>query len=390
VQSDLFGESGATAPQLDVTQALIRIEAPAAKLSKGQREFNRLTELIGRLRNELALWRAARERAGSRQAAEVGPLQSELRTTQREIVLWVDAFLARPQRAAERLPKKLRRKLGWMLQHLAQGVLISGADEEIEALLARHAPQGDGDDPGVDDWLGEELFAEATPGQEDADPGAQAHAERAPHRTRGAGKAQARETQLQKEASQSVRDVYRRLASSLHPDREPDAAERARKTVLMAKVNEAYERSDLLGLLALQMAIEQIDGQHLRDLPEQRLRQYIRVLKDQEYTLRAGIESEREPLRTFLIESGAYAPKVVLSGYERMVDDQVLAVRAMHRQLKADFALLRDERSRRAFLTALEITDPDDEDSQDDEVMEAIFAEFMAKATRPAGGRKRR
>jgi hypothetical protein len=32
------------------------------------------------------------------------------------------------------------------------------------------------------------------------------------------------------ELSQSIRAVYRKLASALHPDREPDAAERDRKT----------------------------------------------------------------------------------------------------------------------------------------------------------------
>ena len=51
------------------------------------------------------------------------------------------------------------------------------------------------------------------------------------------------------EASQSVRDVYRKLVSALHPDREADGAERERKTALMQRANQAYERNDLLELL---------------------------------------------------------------------------------------------------------------------------------------------
>ncbi len=45
----------------------------------------------------------------------------------------------------------------------------------------------------------------------------------------------------------------------LHPDREPDEAERVRKTELMQRVNEAYSKKDLLQLVALQLEIEQID-----------------------------------------------------------------------------------------------------------------------------------
>ncbi|KAF1014457.1 MAG: hypothetical protein VB140_02670 [Burkholderia sp.] len=40
----------------------------------------------------------------------------------------------------------------------------------------------------------------------------------------------------------SIREVYRKLASALHPDREIDPNERERKTQLMQRVNEAYQK----------------------------------------------------------------------------------------------------------------------------------------------------
>ncbi|MBP7565239.1 MAG: hypothetical protein KA795_04460, partial [Burkholderiaceae bacterium] len=49
----------------------------------------------------------------------------------------------------------------------------------------------------------------------------------------------------------SLREVYRRVASALHPDREPDPAARERKTALMQQANRAYAAQDLLGLLEL-------------------------------------------------------------------------------------------------------------------------------------------
>lgn len=71
----------------------------------------------------------------------------------------------------------------------------------------------------------------------------------------GQGKGQGQETAPPPVApQQALRTLYRQLASALHPDREPDADLRARKTQWMAQANAAYEKHDLTALLALQMA----------------------------------------------------------------------------------------------------------------------------------------
>ena len=57
----------------------------------------------------------------------------------------------------------------------------------------------------------------------------------------------------QMDARSAIRTVFRQLASALHPDREPDAQERERKTALMSEVNAAYEKNNLSTLLRLQM-----------------------------------------------------------------------------------------------------------------------------------------
>ena len=58
----------------------------------------------------------------------------------------------------------------------------------------------------------------------------------------------------------AVREIFRKLASALHPDRETDPGERARKTALMQRANVAYAANDLLGLLELQFEVDQIDA----------------------------------------------------------------------------------------------------------------------------------
>ena len=111
---------------------------------------------------------------------------------------------------------------------------------------------------------------------------------------KASAKAMAQDAKLEREAqqaSQSVREVYRQLASALHPDREPDAAERERKTELMQRVNVAYEAKDLLQLLELQLKIEQIDQDAISNLGGPRLKHYNKVLATQSEELQMEIDS---------------------------------------------------------------------------------------------------
>jgi hypothetical protein len=67
---------------------------------------------------------------------------------------------------------------------------------------------------------------------------------------------QARNLGEQADASDLLRSLFRRLASALHPDREPDAQARLRKTELMGEANAAYARKDLVALMQLQQTAE--------------------------------------------------------------------------------------------------------------------------------------
>ncbi len=94
----------------------------------------------------------------------------------------------------------------------------------------------------------------------------------------------AKEEKLNEEAQRvklSLREIYRKLASALHPDRELDPGERARKTTLMQQVNQAYDKQDLLRLLELQLEIEHIDQAAINTFSEERLLHYNKILKEQ-------------------------------------------------------------------------------------------------------------
>ncbi len=57
-----------------------------------------------------------------------------------------------------------------------------------------------------------------------------------------------------------LRNMYRKLASALHPDRARDEAERVHKTALMGQVNAAHDAKDLLTLMRLQLLTQTPDS----------------------------------------------------------------------------------------------------------------------------------
>ena len=158
----------------------------------------------------------------------------------------------------------------------------------------------------------------------------------------------------------AVRVVFRKLASALHPDREPDAAERAAKTELMKRVNQAYQSGDLLALLELQLSIEQIDQEALGRLAREQLRDYVRVLERQSRRLR---EELSEVLAPFVAALGGTAPrgfnpKIV----NRALDADIRALKETIRGLDADLLRFRDSRQLIASLSEFRIDDLDDDE----------------------------
>lgn len=422
VQPDLFGATTESACALPAAgQALVRVTAADRPLSKPQREFNRLTEQITRQRQALADWRAMQDRCQQRAASHLAPEQKELARLQRDTVLWIDAHLAAPPRG-ERLTKKPRQKLVFLLVALAREVLAFGHDPDVEAAHDRHAAQTHAEDQRQQLDLAAGMLGEVTGdhGLFEGDAGSmeellQRAAERLQQRaeapaagdaeqadapepwvnaaakarqSRRARQAQARDAAARAEASQSVRDVYRRLASSLHPDREPDAAQRQHKTALMARVNEAYDRNDLLALLSVQLEIEQIDPGHLAGLPDQRLKHFCLVLRDQLQAIEAELESLTGPLALSL---GLRPDRIKPTDLQRSLDQQIQHTRQACTELAQHNQWLRDPATRADFLRQLQIEDPDAElDPFEEMLMMEAMDEALAELARPTGQMPRR
>ncbi|RYZ11082.1 MAG: J domain-containing protein, partial [Comamonadaceae bacterium] len=244
----------------DSALAALQIQPDTADfaLAHQQVRFNTLVQDVAFWRAALAGWRDRMDRY--HQAVE--PVHRALHAAWRQ---WVFALADAGLQPG--LTRGERAQLRDLLLDAAAQLLAIEDDAEIAALVRIHAdeppqpravdpaatsPNPTPDDPADAPMLDWEQQAEA----------AAQRREEAAARRRSAAAARRRK-QAQQEVSQSLRDVYRRLASVLHPDREQDPQQRERKTALMQQANQAYADDNLLALLELQLQAEQIDAAHL-------------------------------------------------------------------------------------------------------------------------------
>jgi hypothetical protein len=177
---------------------------------------------------------------------------------------------------------------------------------------------------------------------------------------RKSAKQQAKEAKEAEEAanvSKSIQAVYRQLVGVLHPDREPDLAERERKTELMQQVTVAYGNKDLLKLLELQLAVEQIDQSQLNNINADRLKHYNTILRDQLRELEDEVLFRKSEIR-LLINASPFERLSPKRMFELLKQDVRMAqemITCAQRELQA----FRDVKQLKAWLKGYRIPEPD-------------------------------
>ncbi len=262
-------------------QSLVEVLAQHKPKNKAQANFQRLIARIESRREQLQQWQTFTLHYNERLASEFLPLQEAMCACQRKLATVIDELLSLPAKGRA-LGRVQRAKLRQLLDELLDTLVNDDADEALIALFDKYsdisyaeARESDMEmtQSLIEEVLGSEFTEEHDAAstdellefarrklQEKVIEEEQRHQARAaePGATPKAKAAQAKREQAAREISQSIREVYRKLASALHPDREPDVDERQRKTLLIQQVNQAYEAGDLLTLLGLQLEIEQI------------------------------------------------------------------------------------------------------------------------------------
>jgi hypothetical protein len=314
--------------QPDAQLLQIHPDPSDAALAGQQERFNALVQEVALSRARLAEWKERIERYHQ----VIEPVRRELHGAWREWVFALDQASLQPG-----LSRGERQQLGELILEAVAPLLDVEDDSELATLAARHAAASPSAPAGQDDTVPatdaeERLENLAEDWERQAAAAAARRAESAAKRRAARGSKQ--RAQEAHEVSQSVRDVYRRVASALHPDRETDAAQRARKTSLMQQANQAYEQRNLLALLELQLQAEQIDASHLRLANRQRLEHYVAVLQEQ----LAELQAETRRLESSFREATGAAPG---SGLQARKADRLISSEAQ--RLRGDLLALRRE-----------------------------------------------
>ena len=304
LQAPLFSDDSAPAPAPSRSLSL-QIKAP--KLAPAQLRFNKLLEKIELLTKKLAQMQTMADTFRPVYSKTLQPLKAQYAAALREMVLWLDARVQQ-----KGLTPAMLRDIQVMVCTLSEALAMAG-DEDMRALYDRHSPQSLADREksaandiqnlmqrmtGIDisdlneggsvkDLLHvgmQRIRQKMLDKQAEKEARAQARRDSKPRSA-----AQKKAHDQQQDAQGALRTIYRQLASALHPDREPDALEQARKTELMGQVNAAYERRDLMALLMLQLRCEQIDASAISRLTTEKMAALTLLLKEQAAALEKDV-----------------------------------------------------------------------------------------------------
>lgn len=352
-QQPLFEDSAeALAPGPVISLAIV----PGDRmLGPVQKQFNQLLAKIEAAKATLIELQHLHAKYLPERARRLEPLLAQTRALKEQMVVFLDQRLQKPKG----LSKSMQIDITDILVGLAENLIgREDSNPEIEEIYERQAPDISGLNKDGPDGSNEAMMAdmqemlsdvfgmEFDPSDNIDSPEAlfEAALDRARKQQEAAEAARAerqsrrKKTARQREEAQetlgadkAVREVYRKLASALHPDREPDAVERARKAALMAQVNAANDRRDLLALLQLQLQIEQLNPQDVAAMADEKLRHFNRVLKEQEKSL----NTERVQLQALICESLGMPLSYAVT--PRSIES---ALRREAQRLQADIALM--------------------------------------------------
>ena len=361
-------------PSQRVKTVSIAPERDKPQLSKAQKAFNNLIKLIEKKRKRLASWDAVVPPYQQKYASELLPLLETSVALQIKRVHCLDRVSDQKS-----LSKTERRIIANLITEWA-GELVAGRDDAaLKAIYNKHshsdydseeAAAAQGIKSALEEALNIELGDDLDLNSpEDLLKAAQAQlqekqmhydAEQEAREARQAKRKksvkqlaqEARQQAEQDQVSQSIREVYRKLASALHPDRETDPQERERKTALMQRANQAYGKNNLLQLLELQLELEHIDQSVINNIGEDRLKRYNKILSEQLVELEQEIQYVEGGFRARFDIS----PFVNVSpaNLMRHLASDIVGTQEAIRNLENDLLALDDIKSLKAWLKKMQ------------------------------------
>lgn len=403
---DRFDSAEAATSASDRTP--LAVAAAKAKRSPLQQEFDRLSARIEEGQALLATWQQQPAIMLQKYHAEMEPALRDLADAQKSLVVQIDALLTSPPKGL-RMTVRRRDALTDYLLDLIDMLMEEGLDDTLVEIHNRHADDPiDADDE--DDELAQtaeildlfrQMFGEGSI-ERQPDESHEAFVERARAQLFEAMEAEERKEaaerrqRAEKRAARKkakpgaktqpasgdddappapgpdlLRTLYRKLASSIHPDRENDPDEKTRKTEAMQNLNTAYQSKDLLSLLKLHRQTLRADDAG-DALAEDTLREYNALLKTQLKSLEFDIETairQTVPPHMTLGRGRVKRPEQL----ERLMDEDIRKTVVVADSIRATVRDLNDPKLRTRVVNELvEMT----EARRYDDEFDAMLGEF--------------
>ena len=293
--------------------------------SKAQKKFNDLTQKIEAQKLLLQEWQETTSKYQQRFHAEYQPVANDYNDSRVALVYLLD------EAYGDKFFKKAdKAKIKELICNLSMGLIYAGK-EELKAIYNRYSDIAFDEEEMATDSMFEEMDRQAEEAQHHYDQNRTTRKKSAKQLA-----AEAKQKADEQNANKSIQEVFRKLVGALHPDREPDEAERERKTKLMQRANIAYTKKDLMQLLALQLEIAQIDQVHLNTITEDRLKQFNKVLQTQFSELEQEIRQIEYPFRAQLKTSwhSNLQPQQVLKSLTFDIKEMQLILNSAKTELK--------------------------------------------------------
>lgn len=355
--------------------------APAqASLSPAQKKFNSLIKKIDAQKQLLAEWQEMFERCQRDAVEKLAPLKQSMKEQQTAMVQLLDR-----QFTSNKFTQIQQEKLTHIIVELCEELLCSDDNAELKTMYNKYTQSNYDteaeeeqdvatefmksmfekefgivlDDDDIDLQNPQATAERLTAKVKQLEAEAEAAAAARPQRKKSAKQLakEAREAEEAANVSKSIQAVYRQLTAALHPDREQDPIERERKTELMQQVTVAYSNKDLLKLLELQLAVEQIDQSKLSSLSAERLKHYNKILSDQLAELQDEVLFKENEIR-MMLQLSPFEP-LSPNRLVTLLKHDIQAMQAALKGIQNDLQVFQDVKNLKAWLKNFRLPQPE-------------------------------
>lgn len=321
----------------------LSLQQNTQNISPQQKKLNLLIQVIEQQKIQLAAWQKVQAEIQQQARKALIPIYIELHDILFQQLEQLSGYLQ-----SDKFSKADLAQLDNKIQNLATNLKSSQVLSEqqklkvaqIDQFYQQHAehhqakknkkkPTIESDDP-IETYDRHLEYEQAAVDLDDYEYDTQQHEiEREQHRL---NRQKQKREQAQKMAEQSLKTVYLKIASIIHPDREKDESKKIEKTEMLQHANAAYEKQDLFYLLKLQIQVEQNRGEAQKGLSNEQLKFYKLALDAQKQQLDSQIDD--------IIESLNWTKQAKLKAQN---SSNPIQITDMYKKLEADCAELKQQ-----------------------------------------------